>query len=112
MNGSLAIIGPQEAIGGFSLLGLDPVPATSPTHALEELLRLKKETNADGSARYAIIFITEDLTSSITPDDEKRLAKDPLPAIIPLPSHRGVTGFSEKRLRHLVERAVGSDILQ
>jgi V/A-type H+/Na+-transporting ATPase subunit F len=61
---------------------------------------------------YAIIFVTEDLARGFTKDDEKYFAKDPLPAIIPLPSHLGSTGYSTERLSRIVERAVGSDILQ
>jgi V/A-type H+/Na+-transporting ATPase subunit F len=111
----IAIVGTRETVSGFALLGCDIVPVTSGTHALEELFRLKKETvSVDGTEKhaYAIVFITEDLIEGISGEDEKRLAKDPLPAIIPLPSHHGSTGYGLKRLKGLVERAVGSDILQ
>ena len=115
MNYKIAIVGSKETIQGFSLLGVDTVPVNSPEEAVSELDRLKKETfNEDGVDRnvYAIVFITEDLASAISPDDEKKLAAGALPAIIPLPSHHGSTGYSMQRLSRIVERAVGSDILK
>ena len=112
----LAIVGSPEAIAGFSLLGADTVPANNPTEAVEALFALKRETFTDerGAERnkYAIVFITEDLATGISPDDEKKLARGALPAIIPLPSHKGSTGYGLSRLKRIVERAVGTDILQ
>ena len=116
MNHKLAIIGSWEAVAGFALLGVDVIPANSPKQAVEELHRLKKEMQTDehGVERntYAIVFITEDLASGISPEDEKKLARGALPAIIPLPSHKGSTGYGMQRLSRIVERAVGSDILK
>lgn len=116
MNHKLAIVGSWEAVAGFALLGVDVIPVNTPQKAVEELHRLKKEMQKDefGVDRnvYAIVFITEDLASGITPDDEKKLARGALPAIIPLPSHKGSTGYGLQRLKRIVERAVGSDILK
>lgn len=116
MKYRIAIIGTKETVGGFALLGVDIVPVESSTQAVEELLRLKKKTTPDekGVERntYAIIFITEDLAGALSPEDEKKLARGALPAIIPIPSHRGSTGYGLNRLKRIVERAVGSDILQ
>ena len=115
MKYKIAIVGSREAVAGFSLLGVDVVPVESSQHAVEELMRLKKETrheNGRDVQTYAIIFITEDLAGGISADDEKKLAKGALPAIIPLPSHQGSTGYGMQRLKRIVERAVGSDILQ
>ena len=116
MKYKTAIVGARDAVAVFALLGVDIVPVESEAEAVEELLRLKKETQTDENGRehnaYAIIFITEDLAGGISSDDEKKLAKGALPAIIPLPSHQGSTGYGMQRLRRIVERAVGSDILQ
>lgn len=112
----IAIVGSRQSVHGFSLLGADIVPAETTAQAVAELYRLKKVTNKDakGTERqtYAIIFITEDLASGIPHEDEKKLARGALPAIIPLPSHRGSGGYGLARLKRIVERAVGSDILQ
>ncbi len=115
MNCRIAIVGPQEVIAGFTLLGADIVAAHSQIEALEILYRLKKETQRDerGIERpmYGIIFVSEYLMTNLPIEEERKLAKGALPAIIPLPSHRGSTGFSSDRLRRIVERAVGSNIL-
>lgn len=116
MNYKIAIIGSKDAIAGFSLLGADTFAAVNSAEAIEKLYELKKlkQADAEGVERqtYAIIFITEDLAEAITPDDEKKLSKGALPAIIPIPSHKGSSGYSTERLRRIVERAIGSDILQ
>jgi len=107
----IAVVGTKEVCMAFTLLGVDAVPTDSADGAIEELFRMKKETET-GEQGYAAIFITEDLAESISPDDEKKLAKGALPAIIPLPTHRGSTGYGLARIKRIVERAVGSDILQ
>lgn len=116
MQYKIAIVGTRDAVSGFALLGVDIVPVEGKQEAVEALIRLKREMapDAGGIERnvYAIIFITEDLASGISPDDEKKLARGALPAIIPLPSHQGATGYGLQRLKRIVERAVGSDILQ
>jgi len=112
MEYRIAIIGSGEAIEGFSLLGVETVPAISGPDAVEKIREMKKRGQNENSSPYAIIFVTEDLAQSFTKDDEKYFAKDALPAVIPLPSHLGSTGYSTERLRRIVERAVGSDILK
>ena len=116
MEYKIAIVGSPEAIAGFALLGADTVPATNHKEATEALFTLKKDmfTDEKGVERntYAIVFITEDLASGISPEDEKKLARGALPAIIPLPSHKGSTGYGLQRLKRIVEQAVGSDILK
>lgn len=112
----IAIVGQKEAIQGFALLGVDIVSAQSSAEAAEQLLRLKKEMRTDESGRernaYAIVFVAEDLMSGLTAEDERRLGKGALPAIVPLPSHRGSSGYAIERLNRIVEQAIGSNILQ
>ena len=125
MTYKIAIVGAREAIQGFSLLGVETVPASSSTEAVEKIKEMKKgsvtlsgaqasdkDAKRGVEGQYAIVFVTEDLAQGFTPDDEKYFAKDPLPAIIPLPSHLGPTDYSLQRLSRIVERAVGSDILK
>lgn len=112
----IAIVGPREVVAGFALLGVDVVPATTPAEAAESLLTLKRTlyTDEQGKERntYGIVFVSEDLASGISPEEEKKLARGALPAIVPLPSHRGSTGYGLTRLKRIVERAIGSDILK
>lgn len=112
----IAIVGEKETVAGFALLGADIVQAHTPQEAVEALLRLKKTMQTDETGRernaYGIVFITEDLASGISADDEKKLARGALPAIVTLPSHRGSSGYGMARLKRIVERAIGSDILK
>ena len=122
MNYKLAIVGSPEAVSGFALLGAEIVPALNSQEAINALLRLKRETQTDSSGverpTYAIVFVTEDLASGMSPEDEKKLSRGALPAIVPLPDHRAaeedtkIERYGLQRLRHIVERAVGTDILQ
>ena len=109
MKYKTAIIGPRDAIAGFALLGVDILPVDTQEEAEETVTTLIKEKQKDERGidvhTYAIIFVTEDFTVDVS-------HKDALPAIIPLPSHQGSTGYGLQRLKRIVERAVGSDILQ
>ncbi len=110
----MAIIGPREIILGFKALGLEPVYVTEPKDAVEILFNLKREkveVEGENLSKYAILFIMEELAREITPEDYKKLSADPLPAIIPLPSHLGTTGYGLQKLKTIVEKAVGMDIL-
>ena len=119
----IAIMGSREAILGFKALGLETMYENDPAKTAESLFSIKKEkvevdgARPDGSVgresknKYAIVFVMEDLMEEITPDEYKRLTADPLPAIIPLPSHLGSTGYGLKKLKLIVEKAVGMDIL-
>ena len=110
----IAIVGSRETILGFKALGIEPVYANDSAKAVESLYSLKKEkveVNNESKNKYAIIFVMEDLMSGMSLEDYKKLTADPLPAIIPLPSHLGSTGYGLKKLKGIVERAVGMDIL-
>lgn len=116
MNYSIAIIGSREAILGFRALGVETVAVKDFKEATEQLYKLKKtkqiiDNNETETPKFAIIFITEDLAQDISKDDYKKLSVGALPAIIPIPSHKGATGFGLTKLRRVVEQAVGSDIM-
>lgn len=111
MNYKIAIVGQKEVTAGFSILGFDEYRVENSSEASELLFELKKK-NADENTqeKYAIIFVIEDFLKEIPLDDYKKLSSGALPAIIPLPSHTGSTGFGETKIRRIVEKAVGSDI--
>lgn len=115
MSYRIAIVGNREAVQGFALLGVDVIPVESKAVIMETLMNLKRDMVTDQGKehnKYAIVFVTEDLVDTLTLDEQKKIAKGALPAIIPLPSHKGSTGFGERRLKAIVEQAVGTDILQ
>lgn len=110
----IAIVGSKEAVAGFALLGVDVVAVEDGAPVAHELFRLKKAMHTEGGRerqRYGIVFVAENLLQTLSVDDERRLARGALPAIIPLPSHHGASGYGLRRLTAIVERAVGSNIL-
>lgn len=116
MNGRIAFVGPEESIRAFSLLGVEIVSARTQPEALGEIHRLRKMTVKDerGIERnaYAIIYVSEHLMHDLPRDEEAKFSGSFIPAIIPTPTNRGSAGAGLARLKKLVERAVGSDILK
>lgn len=110
----IVIVGTKEVVAGFALLGVDVVAVQDGKEAAEQLLKLKRTMHTvDGRERhaYGIVFVSEDVLDALSAEDERKLSRGALPAIIPLPSHHRSTGYGLQRLRRIVERAVGSDIL-
>ncbi|PCI24495.1 hypothetical protein COB57_04830 [Candidatus Peregrinibacteria bacterium] len=114
MKYKLAIVGTREITVPFMALGFDAKVVQTSEQALEVLFQLKKEKQDAGVEnspnKYAIIFVLEDFMKDIAIDDYKKLSSGALPAIIPIPSQKGASGFGETKIRRIVERAVGSDI--
>lgn len=102
-NKRICIMGDYDSICGFTVLGMDPYPVAS-AEAAEEMLQnlIQRE--------YAVIFITENYAKDLTHIlDKYRIL--PIPAIIPIPSIAGTTGFGLHYVKKAVEQAVGSDII-
>jgi len=114
MSYKIAIVGTKEITTGFTSVGFDAKNVINAEEALESLFAMKKErqdiNNEDSPLKYAIIFVLEDFLKSVSEDDYKKLSSGALPAIIPIPSHKGASGFGETKIRRIVEKAVGSDI--
>ena len=116
-NYSIAIVGNKETILGFKALGLKTFDANNTKEALDVLFKLKKRTVVVDEKteltrpEFAIIFITEELAMGISKDDYKKLSQKALPAIVPVPSSKGTTGYGIRRIGKMVEQAIGSDIL-
>lgn len=113
----IAIIGNKETILGFKALGIETFGATNRDEAVKTLFELKnKETTTQNpgekEATYAIIFVTEDLAQEITKEEYQKLSKHALPAIIPVPSSKGSSGYGLKRIGKIIEMAIGSDIIK
>ena len=99
----IGIIGDYDSICGFAALGLDTYPVESLDEAEVTLKKL-----ADGI--YGIIYITEEYIEKMPKLFEKYKEKQ-TPAIIPIPSCKGSTGFGISNVKKYVEQAVGSDII-
>ncbi len=101
-NDKIAVIGDKDSVLAFRALGVDVFDAKTPIEASERLRRLARD--------YSVIFITEDIAEQIS-DVVKRYKTRPYPAVIPIPSASGSTGFGMQGLSKDVEKALGSDIL-
>lgn len=99
----IAVIGDYETVCGFSALGLDVYFANTPEEAKKNLKSLVEN-------EFGIIYITENYIEQMPLLFEKYKER-PIPAIIPLPSVSGSTGFGMENVKKCVEQAVGSDII-
>jgi len=110
----LAIIGTKDQILGFTALGMMVVAVNNFEEAREKILKLAL-SNVEGNGgetrrEYAIIFIMEEYAERLTKDDYKKINKEALPAVIPIPGIKGTSGHGLARVKKMVEQAVGSDI--
>ncbi|MCR4404864.1 MAG: V-type ATP synthase subunit F [Candidatus Acetothermia bacterium] len=99
----IGVVGPKDIYLGFKSLGLLVMDAHTPREAEAAILELAGQG-------AAIIFVAEGLAQGLLPLIE-RFSRQPSPAIVMIPDHRGSLGLARERLRRLVEKAVGIDIL-
>ncbi len=98
----IAVVGDKESILGFSAIGIDMYPAYEQDDIKKIIPKLIEEN-------YAIIYITENVSIK----SEKYLQKfqkNKIPAIITIPSNTGSTNYGEKRIKEMVQKAVGIEI--
>ncbi|MBO8424446.1 MAG: V-type ATP synthase subunit F [Firmicutes bacterium] len=101
-NNKIAVIGDKDSVLAFRALGVDVFDARTDAEAEDRLKKLARE--------YSVIFITEDIAERIS-DIVARYKTRPYPAVIPIPSAQGSTGYGMRGLSKDVEKAIGSDIL-
>ncbi len=99
----IAVMGDKESVIGFSSLGMEIYPTYDKVNVASKL----KELAQSG---YAVIFITEELASTIHEQIDK-YKDSPTPSIILIPGISGNTGEGMDSVLKSVERAVGSQIL-
>ena len=99
----IGVIGDYDSICGFSALGLDTFAVESEDAAEKTLKKLAE-------SEYGIIYITEYFVEKM-PEMIDKYKEMQTPAIIPIPSNKGATGFGIKAVKKYVEQAVGSDII-
>lgn len=110
----LAVIGNESAILIFRSLGCEThsVSNAEDAQAKAEELFMANQGDENKTATYAVVFVEEGYYKEFSEDLVERFTKKALPAIIPIPSgSNDGDDFAEKRLRKIVEKAIGSDIL-
>ncbi len=98
-----AAVGEEEAVFGFRALGVDAFIVKSQDDAAQVLTEARK-------GGYAVIFVTEQVARAV-PDVIEGLGDEPLPAVLIIPGVGGSLGLASKRMKTIVEKAVGADIL-
>ncbi len=99
----IAIVGKKDVYLGFKAVGVTVHDAQTPQAAEQAVLDL-------ASQGFSIIFLQEGLARELGALLE-RFRKQPTPAIVMIPDNMGSLGIARERIRRLVERAVGIDIL-
>lgn len=103
MQYKIAVMGERDSVLGFAALGIEVCPVSDAEQARTELRRMAKEN-------YAIIYMTEQLASSLSAE-VAHYADALTPAIIMIPGKEGSLGIGMNNVKTAVERAVGADIL-
>ncbi len=98
----IAVVGDKESILGFSAIGMDMYPAYEESDLKAIIPKLIEEN-------YAIIYITENVSIKSEKYLQK-LSKNKIPAIVTIPSNTGSLKYGEKRMKDLVQKAVGIEI--
>lgn len=113
MKYRIAIVGPEEIISGFRMLGTHIFHACSGKEVVERVIELQKKSNnaKEEEERYGVVMVIESLLKEVSKEEYAKMTKYPLPAIVVLPGTEGSSGRSRERLKELTERAVGTDIM-
>ncbi|NLM76545.1 MAG: V-type ATP synthase subunit F [Ruminococcaceae bacterium] len=98
----VAVVGDHDSIMGYRALGMTVVAVDNAADAMPHIERLVDD-------HYAVIFLTEAVAEANTAY-LKQLRERRLPAVIPIPSLHGSSGFGLKQVRDSVRRAVGIDL--
>ena len=99
----IAIIGSEDLISIFKMYGVECYSAQDSEGDIKEIFgRVYRKD-------YKIIFVTEDVYSRC-----KHLIEDDrvYPQVTILPDNRGSKGLGEGKIRKLVIKALGADIMQ
>ncbi|WRS26296.1 V-type ATP synthase subunit F [Oscillospiraceae bacterium MB08-C2-2] len=99
----IAVLGDRDSIYGFAALGLEIFPVSGKEEAAEAFKALTQGT-------YAVVYITE-ATHLLLSEEIEKHSGALLPAVIPIPGVSGNTGAGIRRVKKMVEQAVGSDII-
>lgn len=99
----MAVIGDASSIAGFAALGLTVMSTAEPAEAAS----LVRKADDEG---HAVIFVTEGLAKDM-PETLAQYSGKPLPILLIIPDNEGHVGGAMAKLKNIVERALGADIL-
>jgi V/A-type H+-transporting ATPase subunit F len=100
---NVAVLGDRDSILCFKAVGVDVFPTADPREAGRIFQKLVRQ-------RYAVIFVTEQLAVALD-EQIQQVAYQPLPSVVLIPNSKGTLGHGSQRIREVVKKAVGADIL-
>lgn len=103
MHKKIAMIGDKDSILGFKALGVSVFPVVDAGEAAVVL----RKVSSDG---YAVIYVAEHFARDLQ-DIIRKLQQASLPAVVVIPDHRENLGLAMEKLKLIMEKAVGVDIL-
>lgn len=103
MYNRVGVIGDSDSILAFKAVGLEVFDAQDAEQARTLIKQLSKED-------FAVLFITEEY-ARINGDLLQKAKTKPFPAIVPIPTSKGSTGYGLQSVKNDVEKAIGVDIL-
>ena len=103
MTGKIAAVGEPDIIEPLKMVGVDIFPVTKET--VKDVL-----TNVVNQG-YAVVLICESSIEEIE-DYFLKLSMRPMPSLVPIPGKGKSKNYAYKRLRELIKKAVGTDILK
>lgn len=98
----IAVVGDRDSVLAFKAVGAAVFPVADAVEARETVKTLARS--------YSVIFITDMLAEQIQSLLDRYKTRT-YPAVIPIPSAAGATGFGIAGVKKDVERAIGADIL-
>jgi V/A-type H+-transporting ATPase subunit F len=100
----IAAVGEEDIVLGFQALGIEIFPVATPEATAEVVKELMN------SPDYGIVFVSESLADQVE-ELMVEIGSRPLPSLVYIPGSKGSQGFAMQRIRKIIERAVGADIL-
>jgi len=100
----IAVIGPDNLFGAFRALGADVLPANKAHEAREILEKISQEKE------HEIIFILESLAVNVK-DIIEKISRKTSPCLVILPATTETVGHGVSRIKELVRKASGQDII-
>ena len=107
----MAVVGYPGSTALYQAAGADVYAINSIDEARETMEQIALPAKGEeDQIQYAVVLVEDSVYYEFPQDFVERFARRPLPAVIPIPSSGG-DGKAKNRLKDLVEKAVGSDIL-
>ena len=103
MYKKIAVVGDKDSVLAFKALGLD-------VYTVNQAEETRRIVDTLAHNDYGIIFITEQ-SASLIEETISRYDKEPVPAIILIPSNQGTLNIGMNRIQENVEKAIGTNIL-